>query len=203
MKYFLLLAGMFILATACATEHGGKSMKSEKAKEHGGKTMEHGGKGMDKDDCTTDKDGKETCVPKKNKKDSDQGRTKFMKDRKVSIEEIKSALTTYIKKQSDKNGVYQYLDADRNNRPMKLRFVKIHDPVRHMEKKGQYFACTDFEVVGKAGKLHDMDFWMVPTATGLEVVSTKVHKDPVKKSRKWVKVPRYTFKGEEIVKLNQ
>ncbi|MCB0364524.1 MAG: hypothetical protein H6624_06310 [Bdellovibrionaceae bacterium] len=211
MKYVLMIFVMLSLG-ASAGEHGGKKVEhggkkvehGGKKVEHGGKKMEHGGEGMDEDhECTEGEDG-ESCDHEKEEKGKEskkdkEGSLKMKQDRQVSVEDIKSALTAYIKEKSDDKGIFNYIDADRNNAPMKLKFVKIHDPVRHMEKKGQYFACTDFEVVGQSGKLHDMDFWMVPTEDGMEIVSTKVHKDPVKKSKKWVKVPRYTFQGEEMV----
>ena len=146
-------------------------------------------------------DVKPRSVKKKMKDKSSS--TNFEKLKPVSVEEIKKALTDYIAARSDANGVYTYTDADRGNQKMALRFKKIHDPVRVMEQKGQYFACTDFEVEGQQGKLHDLDYWMVPTDNGLKVVRTKVHKDPRQKGKNWEKVPRYTFRGENIVPITQ
>ncbi|MCC7404984.1 MAG: hypothetical protein IT288_11360 [Bdellovibrionales bacterium] len=224
MKQGLLVLSMLSLA-AYAGEHGGKKMEHGGQKVEGesttapGDTAEAGGEMMG-EGCGEMKDKKDhkACMEKmKGKKGSgkkpaakeeaapgkaDQGQVMPQPKNQVTVEQIKAALTEYIAQHTDASGIYSYIDVDRNNQPMKLKFVKIHDPVRFMEKKGQYFACTDFEVTGESGKLHDLDFWMVPTATGLEVVSTKVHKDPVKKAKAWVKVPRYTFEGEEMVGVN-
>jgi len=177
-----LVLGLGLSVSCAHHEHGGK--------EHGGK--EHGGKAK----CSKDQKSNE-CQAKTKKKGANL-RSSF---RKVSVKDIKDALTSYIASNSDKNGIYNYTDRDREDKKLQLKFVKIHDPVRVMKKRGQFFACTDFQIVGKSGKLHDLDFWLTPTDTGLKVVQTKVHKDPIKKKKTWIKVPRYTFKGEEIIPL--
>lgn len=212
---FALLIVLFALSfnfqsnRSLAGEHGGQ--------EHGG--QEHGGdaressedsKDKDKSDCTTNEDGSEDCESEKNS--DKKGKKKSTRDssalpgkikRKYSVKEIKDALMAHINENTSKNGIFSYVDKDRNFEKMNLRFVKIHDPVRHMVKKGQFFACTDFEVSGKKGQLHDLDFWLEPSQTGLKVVRSRVHKDPVKKAKKWVKVPRYTFQGEEEVTITR
>ncbi len=118
-------------------------------------------------------------------------------------EEIKSALSTYIRsKTATDGGSFRFNDPDRGNRDMTLQFVKIHDPVRKLADGG-YFACTDFQVAGgPEGKLHDVDFWLRPAPDGtLQVTETKVHKDPVLVGGRWEKQPRYTFINDKPVVL--
>lgn len=118
-------------------------------------------------------------------------------------EEIKTALSTYIRsKTATDGGSFRFNDTDRGNRDMTLQFVKIHDPVRKLADGG-YFACTDFQVVdGPEGKLHDVDFWLKPGPDGtLQVTETKVHKDPVLVGGRWEKQPRYTFINDKPVVL--
>jgi len=218
MNKLVILAFTTLIIGACAhggdhggKEHGGKEHGDKlHKKEHGGKEKgekEHGGKEKDgkehggAEKCAEGKKGDE-CRAKHTKKKGASLMTEIPM-RKVSVKEIKSSLIKYISENSNDDGVYNYQDLDRNNNTLALKFVKIHDPVRVMEKKGQYFACTDFEIVGQEGKLHDLDFWMVPSENGLSIVRTKVHKDPVWMSKKWEKVPRYTFKGENIVTIKQ
>lgn len=191
---FLLTLGLGSLALG---DHGGSAV------EHGGSKVEKTGK---KHKCKKgqvqkkdEETGKMKCVPKKKK----TANMKLPLDRKISISEIKTTLRKYISQNTDSKNIFQYTDNDRSGQRLDLKFVKIHDPVRHMKKKGQYFACTDFAVLGKDGQLHDLDFWMEPTTTGLKIVRTKVHKDPKKQSDKWVKVPRYTFSGEKIIAITQ
>jgi hypothetical protein len=216
MKHLITILAAMILGMSCAQagdhggkEHGGNEVSDEAKKTNMGKDNEKKcAKGEEGDECRAQRD---EAKEKGEKKGHEKGH-KMKKGkkgaayhsngmRKVSAQEIKATLTKYIADNSDKNGIYTHIDADRDNAVMRLKFVKIHDPVRIMEKKGQYFACTDFEVVGENGKLHDLDFWMKPTDTGLEIVRRKVHKDPFMTNNKWEKRARYTFQGEDIVSI--
>lgn len=115
-----------------------------------------------------------------------------------SAKQIKMALLNYLKKES-KGGVFTFVDKDDQNKELKLKFVKIHDPVRKIEGKG-YFACTDFRTLnGPKQKLYDLDFWINPKDDALEVTQVKVHKHPEEVNRKWIKKARYTFKDDEVV----
>lgn len=119
-----------------------------------------------------------------------------------SARHIKMALLNYLKKESQK-GVFTFVDKDDENKELKLKFVKIHDPVRKIEGKG-YFACTDFRTLeGPKQKLYDLDFWLNPKGDDklgkLEVTQVKVHKHPQEVKGKWEKKARYTFKDDEIV----
>ncbi|MDP2600367.1 MAG: hypothetical protein Q8P84_06505, partial [Deltaproteobacteria bacterium] len=110
--------------------------------------------------------------------------------------QIKGAMKAHIEKNT-KKGVFAIQDP-KTQENLKLKFVKIHDPVRKIEGKG-YFACTDFEVIGEKGKLYDLDFWLNPKDGTLLVTETKIHKEPKKQGEGWVKVERYTFVNDKPV----
>ena len=114
--------------------------------------------------------------------------------------QIKLAIQKHISKTSDAKGLMMIHD-DQTEEHLGLKFIKIHDPVRVMKEKGQYFACTDFHVADQKEKIYDIDFWLEPQKGELQVVQTKVHKHPVKKQKGWIKQPRYTFQGEDIVAI--
>jgi hypothetical protein len=116
-----------------------------------------------------------------------------------TAKEIKKAMKSYIDSETD-DGIFTIQD-EKAGEKLKLKFVKIHDPVRKMEGKG-YFACTDFHVKGSKDKLYDLDFWMNPKDGELAVNKSKIHKHPVEKDGEWVKEARYTFKNDEVVELN-
>lgn len=169
------------------TEHPGLASNQEHAgQEHAGK--EHAGKEHAGQEHAGEEHAGEEHAGKPAKE--------------FSANDIKRAMTAHIeKRQSDGKGVFILIDKDDKNKELKLKFVKIHDPVRKIEGKG-YFACTDFQVVGgDVDQLHDLDFWLNPDASGQKLVVTeeKVHKDPVKKEGKWEKVARYTFVNDKPV----
>lgn len=113
-----------------------------------------------------------------------------------SAAQIKEAMNAHIK-ENTKNGVFPIQDP-KTQENLKLKFVKIHDPVRKIEGKG-YFACTDFEVIGETGKLYDLDFWLNPKDGKLVVTETKIHKEPQKIEGVWQKKARYTFVNDNPV----
>lgn len=120
---------------------------------------------------------------------------------KFSAEQIKKAMRAHIDAQT-KNGVFAIYDR-KTKKDLKLRFVKIHEPVREMQGKG-FFACTDFVVVKEtgeleAGKLYDLDFWLNPRDGKLVVTETKIHKEPKKINGQWTKQARYTFINDKPV----
>lgn len=118
-----------------------------------------------------------------------------------NAQEIKDAMLAHIQSKVEPNkGVLKIYD-EKVSQILRLKFVKIHDPVRKIEGKG-YFACTDFEVSGEAGKLYDLDFWLVPLNGQLAVTDTKIHKEPVGKKGAWVKKERYTFINDNPVDVN-
>jgi hypothetical protein len=110
--------------------------------------------------------------------------------------QIKEAMNVHIREKT-KNGVFTISDPMIGEN-LKLKFVKIHDPVRKIEGKG-YFACTDFEVIGEKDKLYDLDFWLNPKDGKLAVTDTKIHKHPLKKDGTWAKKERYTFINDKPV----
>jgi len=117
--------------------------------------------------------------------------------RKVTADILKKDITKHIADISSDN--IMTLKDDVTKEMLKLKFIKVHDPVRKM-KNDVYFACTDFHLVKDKDKIYDIDFWLKDKGKGpLEVFRTKVHKHPV---RGWVKKPRYTFRGEKIVPID-
>jgi hypothetical protein len=110
--------------------------------------------------------------------------------------QIKETMQGHIEKNT-KEGVFAIQDP-KTGENLKLKFVKIHDPVRKIEGKG-YFACTDFEVIGETGKLYDLDFWLNPKDGELVVTDTKIHKEPQKIGDIWQKKERYTFIDDKPV----
>lgn len=117
---------------------------------------------------------------------------------KFSAEQIKKAMGAHIDSQT-KNGVFAIHDP-KTKQDLKLKFVKIHDPVREIQGKG-FFACTDFEVVGETGKLYDLDFWLNPKDGKLVVTETKIHKEPKQIDGQWTKHARYTFIQDKPVEV--
>lgn len=113
--------------------------------------------------------------------------------------QIKKAMQGHINKEiKNHGGVFLIKDPKQGNVELRLKFVKIHDPVRQIEGKG-YFACTDFEVVGEPGKLYDLDFWLNPRDGQLAVTETKIHKEPKLVDGQWAKTARYTFVNDKPV----
>ena len=112
--------------------------------------------------------------------------------------QIKQAMGAHINAVT-KNGVFTIHDP-KTHQDLRLKFVKIHDPVRKIEGKG-YFACTDFEVAGQPGKLYDLDFWLNPNNGQLAVTETKIHKEPLEVGGKWTKTARYTFVNDNPVEV--
>ena len=154
-------------------EHGGNAVaKKASAQEHGG--QEHGGQ-----EHGGQEHGGEAAQT-------------------YSAAEIKGAMNAHISTR-EVDGVFKIMD-DKTGEELSLKFVKIHDPVRKIEGKG-FFACTDFEVVGVAGKLYDLDFWLNPEAGKLVVTEEKIHKHPVASGSGWEKKARYTFVNDNPVEI--
>jgi len=107
--------------------------------------------------------------------------------------EVMSAVEQNAVKQSLKNnGVFKLKD-DKTGKELDLEFVDTHQPVRQLDD-GQYFACTDFRVVGTKDQIYDIDFWVNDKDGTMTVAQTKVHKVPELKSGQWIQVPRYEWK---------
>jgi YHS domain-containing protein len=111
--------------------------------------------------------------------------------------QIMSAIHNYIATHKDKDGNLPIKD-DKTGDTLPLQFVEIHQPVRHLKKEGEYFACTDFRKPGSQDEYYDIDFWVNQKTGKLEVDNVKVHKVPVKEDGVWTQVPRYSFEGMDI-----
>jgi YHS domain-containing protein len=111
--------------------------------------------------------------------------------------QVMSAIHSYVATHKDKDGHLDIKD-DKTGETLPLDFVEIHQPVRHLKKEGQYFACTDFRKPGSKDEYYDIDFWVDQKSGKLEVKDVKVHKVPVQEDGVWTQVPRYTFEGMDI-----
>ena len=120
--------------------------------------------------------------------------------RKYYVEDIKKAMDIHLADRVDENGIFHMRD-DKTGEILQLKFVKIHDPVRVINRS-IYFACTDFHVVGERKKLYDIDFWLSPIDGKLVIYKEKVHKEPRKALLYgWYKQPRYTFVNDKVISL--
>jgi YHS domain-containing protein len=115
--------------------------------------------------------------------------------------QVMSAIHGYIATHKDKDGNLDIKD-DKTGETLPLEFVEIHQPVRHLKKEGEYFACTDFRKPGSQDEYYDIDFWVNQKTGKLEVDNVKVHKVPVQEDGVWTQVPRYTFDGMDIEETN-
>lgn len=115
-----------------------------------------------------------------------------------SAEEIKTAMREHIARRTKLGipGVFEITDL-RTSHQLKLRFVKIHDPVRTLGGD-LYFACTKFVAAGNPDKAFDLDFWLQPVNGELKVYQENVHKLPVFKDGEWALRPRYNFVDDRI-----
>ena len=107
---------------------------------------------------------------------------------------VKKSIGEHVKTQSKSTkGVFVVHD-EKQNKDLRLKLAKIHDPVRTFEKDGLtiYFACSDFNSLDSIDVL-DIDFWMVPKGNKLEVIDTKIHKVNG--------VPRYGYEGINIKEI--
>jgi hypothetical protein len=111
--------------------------------------------------------------------------------------QVMSAIHNYIVTHKDKNGDLDLKD-EKTGETIPLEFVEIHQPVRHLEKEGEFFACTDFRKPGSKDEYYDIDFWVNEKTGKLEVNDVKIHKVPVKEDGVWTQVPRYTFEGMDF-----
>lgn len=197
---YVLLAFVFALAAACSS-----SKSAEKGDETESKAMAQKSEGEedeDKEDKDKDEDDEDKDEHPGDEHPGDEHPgDKAKKGKSFSAKDIKTAMKSHIKAETKKGekGVFEIKDPKTGDK-LELKFVKIHDPVRKMPKKG-YFACTDFHVVGADKKLYDLDFWLSPKDGELSVTKTKIHKHPAKKDGKWVKEARYTFKNDKIAEV--
>ncbi len=115
--------------------------------------------------------------------------------------QVMSAIHGYIATHKDKDGNLEIKD-DKTGETLPLEFVEIHQPVRHLKKEGEYFACTDFRKPGSKDEYYDIDFWVNQKTGKLQVDNVKIHKVPVQEDGVWTEVPRYTFDGMDIEETN-
>jgi YHS domain-containing protein len=115
--------------------------------------------------------------------------------------QVMSAIHAYIATHKDKDGNLDIKD-DKTGETLPLEFVEIHQPVRHLKKEGEYFACTDFRKPGSKDEYYDIDFWVNQKTGKLQVDNVKIHKVPVQEDGVWTEVPRYTFDGMDIEETN-
>jgi hypothetical protein len=115
--------------------------------------------------------------------------------------QVMSAIHKYIATHKDAKGDLDIKD-DKTGETVPLEFVEIHQPVRHLKKEGEYFACTDFRKPGSQDEYYDIDFWVDEKSGKLEVKDIKMHKVPVQEDGIWTQVPRYNFDGMDIEEVH-
>ena len=111
--------------------------------------------------------------------------------------QVMGAIHDYIATHKDANGDVPIKD-DKTGETIPLEFVEMHQPIRHLKKDGEYFACTDFRKPGSTDEYYDIDFWVNQKTGKLVVDNVKVHKVPVQEDGVWTQVPRYTFEGMDF-----
>jgi YHS domain-containing protein len=114
---------------------------------------------------------------------------------------VMSAIHNYIATHKDASGNLGVKD-DKTGETVPLEFIEMHQPIRHLKKEGQYFACTDFRKPGSKDEYYDIDFWLDDKTGKLEVTDVKMHKVPVQEDGIWTQVPRYTFEGMDFEVTN-
>lgn len=114
---------------------------------------------------------------------------------------VMSAIHNYIADNKDENGNLPVKD-DKTGETVPLEFIEMHQPVRHLKKDGQFFACTDFRKPGSTDEYYDIDFWVDETTGKLKVTDVKMHKVPVQEDGVWTQEPRYTFEGMDFEVTN-
>ncbi|MGH6803611.1 MAG: hypothetical protein ACREC3_09620, partial [Methyloceanibacter sp.] len=72
---------------------------------------------------------------------------------------VMSAIHNYIATHKDESGNLAVKD-DKTGETIPLEFIEMHQPIRHLKKEGQYFACTDFRKPGSKDEYYDIDFWL-------------------------------------------
>ncbi|GFO83401.1 MAG: hypothetical protein A49_30280 [Methyloceanibacter sp.] len=73
--------------------------------------------------------------------------------------QVMAAIHDYILENKDADGNITVKD-DKTGEDVKLQFVEMHRPVRHLKGEGKYFACTDFRKPGSKDEYYDLDFWV-------------------------------------------
>ncbi|MBI3185332.1 MAG: hypothetical protein HYZ28_24605 [Myxococcales bacterium] len=185
-----VLALALLGLTSCKTtaEVGDPGRRSELGGEHPGTTAEHAGKSVEHAGVAAEHAGA-------------AAEHAGQRARGVTAEQIKEAMGAYITARvRDGGGAFRITD-ERSREALSLEFVKIHDPVRKIEKRG-YFACTDFHPVGAEGeKLYDLDFWLQLREGTLVVTEERIHKHPEQQGSAWVKRARYTFENDDPIEI--
>jgi len=171
MAVLAILVSFGLSLNLLANEHAGKEHAGKKHADK--KTKEHAGK--------------------KHKKDKEHaGKEHAGKAIKVSAKDIKAKIKGYIKKDSKMKGGAFLIHDDKLDKTWRLKFVKIHDPVRIINDK-TYFACMDFKEVGGKDVL-DIDFWLEvhhKAKHHLKITAIKIHKLNGK--------PRFTYEKDKPV----
>jgi hypothetical protein len=114
---------------------------------------------------------------------------------------VMSAIHNYIATHKDANGNLPIKD-DKTGETIPLQFIEMHQPVRHLKKEGEYFACTDFRKPGSKDEYYDIDFWVDEKSGKLVVKDVKMHKVPVQEDGIWTQESRYTFEGMDFEVTN-
>lgn len=112
----------------------------------------------------------------------------------VTADTVKKAIKDHVKAESSKHKGFLVVKDTVAGKEWQLKLDKIHDPVRMFEKDGKtiYFACSDFKAADGKDVL-DIDFWMVPKGSKLEIIDTRIHKVNG--------AARYTYEGTNVMPI--
>jgi hypothetical protein len=110
---------------------------------------------------------------------------------------VMSAIHNYIVEHEDQSGALE-LKNPKTGEIVPLEFVEMHQPIRHLKKDGEYFACTDFRKAGSKDEYYDVDFWVDEKTGRLKVSDVKIHKIPVQEDGIWTQEDLYTFEGMDF-----
>jgi hypothetical protein len=97
-----------------------------------------------------------------------------MQKSSVTIESLASAISDYVKKETDLKGGYFLFYDDEQDKPLALTLEDVHNDRLGAIGNDVYFACADFESTD--GDMYDIDIFMKNTDSGFDVTDISVHK---------------------------
>ncbi|MGH7821194.1 MAG: hypothetical protein ACREQ9_15620 [Candidatus Binatia bacterium] len=104
--------------------------------------------------------------------------------RPVSTDELAKAIEEYVRRDARlKGGGFVVYDPE-TSRPLALELARVHRDRLARLDDGRYFACADFRTA--KGEKYDLDFFMKPSPSRLEVTEITIHKVEGRPRYDWV-----------------
>jgi hypothetical protein len=100
---------------------------------------------------------------------------------------VREAVQAYIDERAGQDKVFPYKDQVADAQ-LELQQDQIR-LVRRIHGYG-FFVDVDFHAKGAPGKAYDLDFWVKPAGSKLEVVDVRIHKAPKREGDGWKLVTR-------------